>query len=108
MSGDGQDDFEEALRYAGDETRLLDGEDLETGRADDARHWATVYEELHGFKLDVLRRAEERGRAVDHDGQPEVHNDLTILQAEAKRLQKRHDYWRRRREELDARHREST
>lgn len=98
-----QDAFEEALRYAGDESRLLDGEDLETVRADDARHWETVYQELLGFKLDVLHRAEERGRSVDPDGQPEIFNDLTVLRAEAHRLQHRHDYWRCRREELEER-----
>ena len=95
------DPFEEALRYAGDENRLLDGEDLESRESDDARHWESVYRELHSFKVEVLKRAEERGASVDEDGQPEIQNDLTILRAEARRLQHRHDYWQRRRLELE-------
>lgn len=101
MSVSDHSDFERALRRSGDLNRRLEGEDLETRYVEDARHWETVYRELHSFKISVLNTAEEQGRNVPDGGRSEVDDDLTILRAEARRLATRLDYWRRRRAELE-------
>ena len=94
-------DFDDALSYAGDESRRLEGEDPATRQPDDAHHWERVYRELHAFKIDVLKSAQERGRTVEDEGQEEVGNDITILEAEARRLRTRLEYWSQRRRELE-------
>jgi hypothetical protein len=94
-------EFQAALDRAGDVDRRLDGEDPDTVHLEDARHWETVYQELHAFKDGVLKSARERGAAVRKDGQDEVRSDLTILSTEATRLKARLEFWRRRRAELE-------
>ena len=94
-------DFQRALRRSGDLDRRLDGEDVETRDVEDARHWETVYRELHSFKVSVFNTAQERGQSVSDGGRSEVQDDLTILGAELKRLAARLEFWQRRRAELE-------
>lgn len=102
VSGEDRPGFEDALAYAQDEKRRLEGEDLETRHPDDARHWEAVYAELNAFKEEMLRVTRERGRAVADEGQDEVGRDLAILHAEARRLAGRHEFWRHRRVQLES------
>lgn len=93
--------FQEAIRYAGDLDRRLDGEDPRTTYPEDAEHWEQVYRELSAFKEEVLTTAAESGSGVEPAGQAEVSNDLTLLRAELARLRGRREFWARRRRELE-------
>lgn len=100
MSGDEHptaDEAEQAAREVGKSDRLLPGEDLsmESTHLDDAVHWLAVYEELFGFKQNLLAVLVEQRDTVDPDGQDEVENDEIVLTREADRLSARLEYWRR-------------
>jgi hypothetical protein len=69
---------------------------------EDAEHWLQVYRELLAFKRTLLRTAE-----IHKDGAPdavvaEVSGDQTLLRAELDRLERRHSFWERRAQELQA------
>ena len=100
------EEAEEAAREVGKSDRLLPGEDasIESGELDDAVHWLSVYEELFGFKQNLLAVLVEQRDAVDPHGQDEVENDEIVLTREADRLSARLEYWRR---EVAARRAES-
>lgn len=69
---------------------------------DDAMHWERVYAELVGFKRDILEALESKQEETDrHAVVAEVANDRTLLEAELKRLVRRHHYWRQRVRELE-------
>lgn len=96
-------DLHNALEFVGDVDRRLPGEDPETGDAEDARHWGQVYRELTEFKRGMVEKARSDRAGLLADAQPEVGNDLTILEAELHRLETRRDFWLRRELELEDR-----
>lgn len=104
---DEQDDRLQAPRdrmveLGGDRTRLLRGEDPATEYPDDARHWIAVYNELLGFKQDVLRTIEGRVPTISEDARDEVvGTDLPLMRAEASRFVDRIEFWERRLAELE-------
>ena len=91
------DEAEEAARQAASSDRLMPGEAeaIESGREDDARHWLTVYEELFGFKQNLLSALVEQRDRIHADGMAEVENDEILLTREADRLSRRLEFWRR-------------
>ena len=94
-------DHDAALRWAGDEGRLLPGEDPRSAHVEDALHWVKVYVELRRLKAEMIGETErERGR-VPEQGQIEVELDLELLRVQSERLDKRLEFWRQRGLELD-------
>jgi hypothetical protein len=96
------DKTEDALNRATDPDRLLDGEDPDTTRLDNAQHWARIYRELLGFKRDVIGQADAGAAELPAEAAPEADTDLTILEAERQRLERRLEFWERRVKELAA------
>lgn len=83
-----------------DPDRLLEGEDPTTTFLDDAKHWAHVYKELLEFKQNVAGKAEKAADDLPDAAQPEAEADLTILEAERERLERRYQFWQNRLGEL--------
>jgi hypothetical protein len=76
-----------------DPNRLLEGEDPDSTHLDDAKHWVAVYGELLGFKESVVEQAASSAEHLPEDAQPEAGADLTILEAERQRLERRYRFW---------------
>jgi hypothetical protein len=76
-----------------DPNRLLEGEDPDSTHVDDATHWIAVYGELLGFKEKVVEAAASSATQLPKDAQPEAGADLTILEAERQRLERRYQFW---------------
>jgi len=70
---------------------------------EDAQHWLQVYAELLTFKRTLLRTAEVHKEGAPDAVVTEVASDQTLLRAELDRLQRRHRFWERRAQELQAR-----
>lgn len=95
------DDVSEAADDAVDDDRSLAGEDPTTQRLEDAELWTAVYSELAAFKKDLVASTEVRAATMLVAGARELRDtDLPILRAEADRLNRRLELWRRRRDEL--------
>ena len=94
------DEVREAADRIANRDRLLEGEDPDTTNRAEAVHWLWVYAELLGFKSDVTNEAETKGSTLPPAAQGEVDTDLTLLQAERRRLEERHRFWTARVEEL--------
>ncbi|HEV1996509.1 MAG TPA: hypothetical protein VGR61_00060 [Candidatus Dormibacteraeota bacterium] len=92
---------EVAAQKAGDEARLMRGEDPDTTYLEDAEHWSGVYKELLAFKQDLLDFTKERIARMNPPASNELATtDLVILEAEHERLRTRFDFWEERRREL--------
>lgn len=90
-----------AAEKAGDEERLMRGENPDTTYLEDAEHWSGVYAELLAFKQDLLDFTKERiGRMRPPASNELATTDLVILEAEHARLRNRFDFWEKRRREL--------
>ena len=90
-----------AAKKAGDEDRLMRGENPGTTYLEDAEHWAGVYRELLAFKQDLLSFTKERIARMKPPASNELATtDLVIMEAEHKRLRSRFDFWENRRREL--------
>lgn len=90
-----------AAQKAGDEDRLMRGENPDTTYLEDAEHWAGVYRELLAFKQDLLDFTKERIARMKPPASNELATtDLVILEAEHARLRSRFDFWEQRRREL--------
>lgn len=98
--------IERVADKAMDPDRLLEGENPSTTHLDDAVHWIQVYEDLLTFKRRLLQSAGEVAPEMEESARDEVgKTDLTILVAEAARLERRLRFWRERADELrDPRH----
>jgi len=83
----------EAVDKMVDRERLLEGEDPDTTSRSEAVHWLWVYAELLGFKRDVTNEAESKGAALPPAALKEVDTDLTLLDAERRRLERRYQFW---------------
>ena len=97
MSSD--DAYRDRLKVR-DPNRLLEGEDPDSTYPDDAKHWVAVYAELLGFKENVVEAAASSAAHLPEDAQPEAGDDLTILEAERQRLERRYRFWQARLAEL--------
>lgn len=90
-----------AAQKAGDEDRLMRGENPETTYLEDAEHWIGVYRELLSFKQDLLAFTKDRVARMKPPASNELATtDLVILEAEHGRLLSRFDFWERRHREL--------
>ena len=84
-----------------DPERLLEGENPSTTHLEDAVHWLQVYQDLLAFKRRVLESAGELAPEMEEVAREEVgKTDLTILAAEAARLERRLRFWRERVDQL--------
>jgi hypothetical protein len=90
------DDAYRDLVKVRDPNRLLEGEDSDSTHLDDAKHWVAVYGELLGFKETVVETAASSAVHLPEDAQPEAGADLTILEAERQRLERRYRFWQAR------------
>jgi hypothetical protein len=97
-SDDAQDAFEKVM----DPDRLLEGEDPTTTYLDDAKHWVHVYGELLEFKASVAGEAASSAADLPAVAQAESDADLTILEAERRRLERRYAFWQTRLGQLRA------
>lgn len=96
-----EDDVSEAVDKAVDHDRLLAGEDPTTRHLEDAELWTAVYGELTAFKQELVASTEARAAGMLPEGARELRDtDLLILRAEAERLNRRLEFWRRRLGEL--------
>src|SRR5438105_15937958 len=85
---------EEAARKAADPDRLMKGEDPDTTFLEDALHWRSVYEELVGFKRDMIGLKEATTEVVPEPAAEEIERtDGVVLDRELHRLQDRLDFW---------------
>jgi len=90
-----------AAQKAGDENRLMRGENPETTYLEDAEHWAGVYRELLAFKEDLLGFTKDRIERMKPPASNELATtDLVIMEAEYDRLKSRFDFWESRCREL--------
>jgi hypothetical protein len=80
---------------------LLPGEDPSTPFADDARHWAVVYDQLVEFKEQILVTAEEGRRRLPPPASLEAHYDERVLGLELERLRLHRQFWIHRARALD-------
>lgn len=95
---------EVAAIMGADPDRLLDGEDPETLQVHDADHWIRVYRDLLDFKRQLLATANEIVPDMADAARAEVgKTDLTAMDAEARKFQRRLSFWQLRRDELAAR-----
>ena len=101
MSDDGK--VREAVDKMVDRERLLEGEDPDTTSRAEAVHWMWVYAELLGFKRDVTNEAQAKGSALPRAALEEVDADLTLLDAERRRLERRYRFWSGRVQDLSSR-----
>src|SRR5437868_14689103 len=93
--------IERTASQAVDPAHLLDGEDPDTLQRHDLDHWIRVYEVA--FKTSLLGRARELAEGTGDSAHREIAaSDLTLMDAQARKLRQRLEFWRRRREELRA------
>ena len=86
-----------------EETKIerMAGESVDPERLEDAVHWLQVYQDLLAFKRRVLESAGELAPEMEEVAREEVgKTDLTILAAEAARLERRLRFWRERVDQL--------
>jgi hypothetical protein len=88
-----ESEVREAVDKMVDRERLLEGEDPDTTSRTEAVHWLWVYAELLGFKRDVTNEAEAKGSTLPPAALEEVDADLTLLDAERRRLEERYRFW---------------
>ena len=73
--------------------RLLEGENRDNYTADDVRHWRAVYNDLVGFKEDLLSQTRAHIQQVPETNTELGGIDIPFLQAEMKRLQGGLAFW---------------
>lgn len=76
--------------------RALEGEDLETKRWEDARHWISIYADLLEFKRGILARVRRDVAALQLPAQKAAVTDLKIIENQMLGYQVRLDLWYRR------------
>ena len=81
--------------------RLLEGEDPESMRPQDTRHWISVYREMIAFKDDLLKRVIGRLEHVSAAAKSDLSDDVTLIQGQLDRYQRRMDFWVERQLELE-------
>jgi DNA-binding winged helix-turn-helix (wHTH) protein len=81
--------------------RLLEGEDPESLRPQDTRHWISVYREMIGFKDDLLERVTGDLLHVSAPAKLDLNDDIQLIDSQLKRYRRRLDYWVQRQLELE-------
>jgi DNA-binding response OmpR family regulator len=76
--------------------RPLEGEDLETKRWEDARHWISIYADLLEFKRGILARVRRDVAILQVPAQKAAATDLKIIESQMQGYQVRLDLWYRR------------
>jgi hypothetical protein len=76
--------------------RPLEGEDLETKRWEDARHWISIYADLLEFKRGILARIRRDVANLPLPAQKAASTDLKIIDSQMQGYQVRLDLWYRR------------
>lgn len=74
----------------------LDGENLDTTRWEDARHWMSIYADLLEFKRGILGRVERDVANLRPPAQKVAAADVKIIEAQMLGYQARLDLWYRR------------
>jgi DNA-binding response OmpR family regulator len=77
-------------------SRPLEGEDLETTRWEDARHWMSIYADLLEFKRGLLERVRRDISKLQPPAQKAAAADLEIIEAQMRGYESRMDLWYRR------------
>jgi DNA-binding response OmpR family regulator len=80
----------------GGPSRPLEGEDLNTTRWEDARHWMSIYADLLEFKRGILARVQRDIANLRPAAQKAAAADLEIVEAQMQGYQERLDLWYRR------------
>jgi DNA-binding response OmpR family regulator len=81
--------------------RLLEGEDPESMRPQDTRHWISVYREMIAFKDDLLKRVIGNLEHVSPAAKSDLSDDVTLIQDQLDRYQRRMNFWVVRQLELE-------
>ena len=81
--------------------RLLDGEDPETIRPQDAHHWIDVYAEMIAFKRHMLDQVVAALEGVSAEARMDLKEDVALLEAQLRRYERRSDFWSRQIERLE-------
>jgi hypothetical protein len=77
-------------------SRALEGEDIETNRWEDARHWMSIYADLLEFKRGILGRVRRDMTTLSPPAQKAASVDLEIIETQMNGYQERLDLWYRR------------
>src|ERR1700694_297039 len=80
--------------------RLLEGEDPESMRPQDTKHWISVYREMIAFKDDLLKRVVGNLEHVSPAAKSDLSDDVTLIQSQLDRYKRRMDFWVERQMEL--------
>ena len=80
--------------------RLLEGEDPESMRPQDTKHWISVYREMIAFKNDLLKRVVGNLEHVSSAAKSDLSDDVTLIQSQLDRYKRRMDFWVERQLEL--------
>jgi DNA-binding response OmpR family regulator len=82
--------------------RLLEGENPTSMFKQDARHWIAVYRQMISFKDQLLGRMRVQVRTLSPAARQEVIvNDVSVLELQLKRYQRRIEFWYARQWELE-------
>src|SRR6202162_5497351 len=81
--------------------RLLEGEDPESMRPQDTKHWISVYREMIAFKDDLLKRVMGNLEHVSSAAKSDLSDDVTLIESQLERYRRRMDFWVERQLELE-------
>jgi DNA-binding winged helix-turn-helix (wHTH) protein len=81
--------------------RLLEGEDPNSLRPQDTRHWISVYREMIAFKDDLLERVNGDLVRVSPAAKTDLNDDVKLIEAQLRRYRRRLNYWVERQLELE-------
>jgi DNA-binding response OmpR family regulator len=74
-------------------SRPLEGEDLETKRWEDARHWMSIYADLLEFKRGILARVRRDVAGLQPLARQAALTDVEIIESQMQGYQVRLDLW---------------
>jgi hypothetical protein len=89
------------IRRATDPDRRLPGEDPAIADADDAEHWAHVYDQLLQFKERMLADLDDAEHALPEPATAETELDKQVMVIQADRLRRRRAFWEARKRNLE-------
>jgi DNA-binding response OmpR family regulator len=81
--------------------RLLEGENPESLRPQDTRHWISVYREMIAFKEDLLERVTSDLVHVSAAAKADLSDDIKLIDSQLERYRRRLHYWVERQLELE-------
>ena len=86
-----------AAQGAGNPSRLMDGEDVDSLKPADARHWVSVYSELLAFKQKTLDHMYHDLQELSRSANEEIRRiDVPLIEGEQLRYRKRLQFWQAR------------